>query len=48
VFGGCHLTRPILYLLTEAGFEIVHVEAFYEQGALKPMGADYLGVAVAV
>jgi SAM-dependent methyltransferase len=45
VFGGCHLTRPILDLLTGAGFTIAEVDVFYEKGAPKPMGADSLGVA---
>jgi ubiquinone/menaquinone biosynthesis C-methylase UbiE len=47
VFGGCHLTRPILDLLVDAGFTISEVDVFYEKGAPKPMGADSLGVAVA-
>lgn len=47
MFGGCHLTRPIVDLLTRAGFEIAEVEAFYEKGAPKAMGADSLGIAVA-
>jgi ubiquinone/menaquinone biosynthesis C-methylase UbiE len=47
VFGGCHLTRPILDLLSDAGFTIAEVDVFYEKGAPKPMGADSLGVAVA-
>jgi SAM-dependent methyltransferase len=45
VFGGCHLTRPILDLLTDAGFTISEVDVFYEKGAPKTMGADSLGVA---
>ena len=47
LFGGCHLTRPILDLLEDAGFTVVDVDVFYEEGAPKPMGADSLGVAVA-
>lgn len=46
LFGGCHLTRPIVDLLTGAGFAIAEVEVFYEKGAPKSMGADSLGVAV--
>jgi len=46
LFGGCHLTRPIVDLLTAAGFEIRQVDQFYEDGAPKVMGADSLGVAV--
>lgn len=47
LFGGCHLTRPILDLLTGAGFTIAEVDVFYQKGAPKPMGADSLGVALA-
>jgi ubiquinone/menaquinone biosynthesis C-methylase UbiE len=43
VFGGCHLTRPIVPLLEEAGFEITDVDVFYEDGAPKFVGADSLG-----
>jgi ubiquinone/menaquinone biosynthesis C-methylase UbiE len=45
VFGGCHLTRPVLELLTSAGFTISEVDVFYEDGAPKFLGADSLGVA---
>ena len=44
--GGCHLTRPILDLLTDAGFTLGEVDVFYEQGAPKFAGADSLGTAV--
>jgi ubiquinone/menaquinone biosynthesis C-methylase UbiE len=44
--GGCHLTRPVLGLLTGAGFRIDEVEQFYEQGAPKVGAAISLGVAV--
>ena len=47
LFDGCHLTRPIVDLLTTAGFIITELDVFYEKGAPKPMGADSLGVAVA-
>ena len=47
VFGGCHLTRPILDLLTKAGFTITEVDVFYEEGAPKFLTAQSLGVAVA-
>ena len=47
LFGGCHLTRRIPDLLTEAGFAITEIDVFYEQGAPKIMGADSLGVAQA-
>jgi ubiquinone/menaquinone biosynthesis C-methylase UbiE len=46
LFGGCHLTRPVLDLLTTAGFTIAEVDVFYEDGAPKFLGADSLGVAV--
>ena len=45
VFGGCHLTRPVLELLTSAGFTISEVDVFYEDGAPKFLGADSLGIA---
>jgi SAM-dependent methyltransferase len=44
--GGCHLTRPIVDLLTDAGFTVGGVDVFYEQGAPKFAGADSLGTAV--
>ena len=46
LFGGCHLTRPIVPLLTTAGFTITELDVFYEKGAPKPMGADSLGTAL--
>jgi ubiquinone/menaquinone biosynthesis C-methylase UbiE len=46
VFGGCHLTRQVPDLLQGAGFEIVELDQFYEEGAPKVMGADSLGAAV--
>jgi hypothetical protein len=46
LFGGCHLTRQIADLLTDAGFTIVEADVFYEHGAPKIFGADTLGVAV--
>jgi SAM-dependent methyltransferase len=45
LFDGCHLTRPIVDLLTSAGFTVTDLDVFYEKGAPKPMGADSLGVA---
>ena len=45
VFGGCHLTRPITDLLTDAGFTIRELDVFYEDGAPKFLAADSLGVA---
>jgi ubiquinone/menaquinone biosynthesis C-methylase UbiE len=46
VFGGCHLTRPVVELLTAAGFTITELDEFYEEGTPKVMGADALGTAV--
>ena len=46
LFGGCHLTRPIPDLLTEAGFTISDIDVFYEKGAPKFLAAESLGVAV--
>jgi SAM-dependent methyltransferase len=46
LFGGCHLTRPVVDLLTTAGFTITELDVFYEKGAPKPVGADSLGAAV--
>jgi ubiquinone/menaquinone biosynthesis C-methylase UbiE len=46
VFGGCHLTRPIVDLITGAGFTIAEVDVFYQEGAPKVAGANSLGVAV--
>jgi SAM-dependent methyltransferase len=46
VFGGCHLTRPIVDLLSSAGFTITELDVFYEEGSPKVMGADSLGTAL--
>jgi ubiquinone/menaquinone biosynthesis C-methylase UbiE len=46
VFGGCHLTRPVVNLLTTAGFTITELDVFYEEHTPKPMGANSLGAAV--
>jgi ubiquinone/menaquinone biosynthesis C-methylase UbiE len=46
VFGGCHLTRPVVDLIATAGFEIADVDEFYEDGAPKFLAADSLGAAV--
>lgn len=46
LFGGCHLTRPIADLLTDAGFAIADIDVFYEKGAPKSLSAYSLGVAV--
>ena len=46
IFGGCHLTRRPVDLLTSAGFTIAEVDVFYEEGSPKFIGADSLGAAV--
>lgn len=38
VFGGCHLTRPVVQLLTSAGFTITELDVFYEEGAPQVLG----------
>jgi SAM-dependent methyltransferase len=45
MFGGCHLTRPVVDLLKGAGFEITELDVFYEEGTPKFLGADSLGAA---
>jgi ubiquinone/menaquinone biosynthesis C-methylase UbiE len=45
LFGGCQLTRPIVDLLTQAGFTITELDVYYEPGTPKPLGANSLGVA---
>jgi ubiquinone/menaquinone biosynthesis C-methylase UbiE len=45
LFGGCHLTRPIVDLVRGAGFEISELDTYYEQGSPKFVGAHALGVA---
>lgn len=45
VAGGCHLTRDIPALLTDAGFDIRELDAFYEKGTPKFVGAYSLGYA---
>ena len=47
VFGGCNLNRPIVELITEAGFTVPSVDVFYEKGSPKFVGAFSLGVAEA-
>ncbi len=46
IAGGCHLTRPILDLITDAGFTIAEVDIFYEERSPKFLAAESLGVAV--
>jgi ubiquinone/menaquinone biosynthesis C-methylase UbiE len=45
LFGGCHLTRPIVDLLTDGGFAISELDVYYEKGSPKALGANSLGVA---
>jgi ubiquinone/menaquinone biosynthesis C-methylase UbiE len=45
VFGGCHLTRPIVELLRDGGFAISELDVYYEKGSPKVLGANSLGVA---
>ncbi len=47
IAGGCHLTREIADLVTDAGFTFVEVDVFYEDGAPRFLAADTLGLAVA-
>ncbi|MGA8726632.1 MAG: class I SAM-dependent methyltransferase [Acidimicrobiales bacterium] len=46
VFGGCHLTRRIVDLLTTAGFTVTELDVFYEKSAPKFEAAYSLGTAV--
>jgi SAM-dependent methyltransferase len=46
VFGGCHFSRPIVELVTAAGFTIEELDVFYEKGGPKFAGADSLGIAL--
>jgi ubiquinone/menaquinone biosynthesis C-methylase UbiE len=43
--GGCHLDRPIVQLVRGAGFEVVELDEFYEEGSPRILGAHSLGVA---
>ncbi|REE74511.1 methyltransferase family protein [Rhodococcus wratislaviensis] len=45
VAGGCHLTRDIPTLVTNAGFEMTDLDRFYETSTPKIVGAYSLGVA---
>jgi len=45
IAGGCHFTRPIVELLTTAGFTIKELDVFYERGTPKFAGAASLGIA---
>jgi len=44
--GGCTFTRPIVDLVTAAGFTIRQLEVFYQEGSPRFSGAASLGVAV--
>ncbi len=44
IAGGCHFTRPIVDLLTNAGFTLSELDVFYERGP-KFASADSLGIA---
>ncbi|WP_354643595.1 class I SAM-dependent methyltransferase [Kitasatospora camelliae] len=46
LFAGCHLTRPIVELLTAAGYEVDDLDVFYEEGAPRVLAALSLGSAV--
>ena len=46
VFGGCHLTRPIVEIVKSAGFDVKEVDVYYEDGTPKFLGANSLGYAV--
>jgi ubiquinone/menaquinone biosynthesis C-methylase UbiE len=45
LFGGCHLTRPIVDMLKRAGFAITELDVYYEKGSPKVVGANSRGVA---
>jgi SAM-dependent methyltransferase len=45
LFGGCHLTRPIVNLVRDSGFMITELDVYYEEGSPKFLGANSLGVA---
>jgi len=44
--GGCHLTRPITALLSDAGWDVLGLQTLYERGAPKVLGAEVAGTAV--
>lgn len=45
LFGGCHFTRPIVELVTAAGFTVRELDVFYQPGVPKFAGAFSLGTA---
>ena len=46
LFGGCDFTKPVLELITDAGFAVEEADIFYQAGAPKFEGAASLGVAL--
>jgi ubiquinone/menaquinone biosynthesis C-methylase UbiE len=46
LFGGCHLTRPVVSLLEGAGFTISAADSFYLKPGPKALGAVTIGTAV--
>lgn len=45
LFAGCHFTRPVVDMLTAAGFTITELDVFYQKGVPKFAGAQSLGIA---
>lgn len=45
LFGGCHLSRPIVQSVEQADCPVREVDVFYQDGAPRPFGAANLGVA---
>lgn len=43
--GGCHITREVADLVTDAGFVVTELDAFYEPSTQKVVGYYSLGVA---
>jgi ubiquinone/menaquinone biosynthesis C-methylase UbiE len=41
--GGCHLSRRIAESITQAGFEVEHLDQYYAEGEPKPWGYTYEG-----
>lgn len=44
--GGCHLTRDIAGMITDAGFAIEHLDTYYFEGEPKAFGYTFEGRAV--
>ena len=44
--GGCHLTRDIARMITDAGFAIEHLDTYYFEGEPKPFGFTFEGQAL--